>query len=185
MRGTPSRRTTSACLPIRRRIWAQARAEPTASPSGRACDVSRKRLRCSMCLITSSSIFVLTFFPLLGTVQKLVDSGAELVGAIELKMKLRRPAQMQILRYFPANESNRRGQSLQRAYGFCLVSLQRDKNSRRAGVLGKNHTGNADQADAGVAEFAFNDGLDLLAQGFSEPFTMVLAGALLHSFPPE
>ena len=36
-----------------RRIWQQASAEPIASPSGRACEVSTNRLRCSMCLRTS------------------------------------------------------------------------------------------------------------------------------------
>ena len=44
--------------------------------------------------------------------------------------------------------------------------------------------GHADDA----LDFGCGAGRDtryLLAQGFSEPFTMVLAGALLHSFPPE
>src|SRR5580704_13879560 len=121
MRGTPACRTTSACLPIRRRIWAQARAEPTASPSGRACDVSRKRLRCSICLRTSSNIFGLAFLSLLGAVQKLINSDGELVRAVQLKMKFRRTTKVQVLRHLATDESDGRGQSLQRTFGFFVV----------------------------------------------------------------
>src|SRR5208282_3159348 len=44
---------------MERKIWQQASAEPTASPSGRAWEVSRKRLRRSMWLRTSFNISAL------------------------------------------------------------------------------------------------------------------------------
>src|ERR1700733_12656790 len=61
MRGTPSCSTTSACFPIARRTWQQASAEPTASPSGRACEVSTKRFPCSIFRRTSCNILLTPF----------------------------------------------------------------------------------------------------------------------------
>jgi hypothetical protein len=123
--------------------------------------------------------------PSIGTVQKLVNSGAELVRPIQLKMKLGGTAKVQVLRHFATNESDGRGQSLQRPFRFFVISIERYEDSRRARILGQDHAGDADQADAGVAEFAFDDGFYLLAQGLSEPFTMIFAGTLLHGFPSE
>ena len=48
--------TTSASLPMTRRIWPQARAEPMPSPSGRACEVTTKRRRARISCRTRSSI---------------------------------------------------------------------------------------------------------------------------------
>src|ERR1017187_740894 len=48
--------TTSASLPIMRRIWPQARAEPMPSPSGRACEVTTNRRRARISRRTSSSM---------------------------------------------------------------------------------------------------------------------------------
>src|SRR3954468_12472468 len=56
MTGTPSLRTTSAVLPSCRRTAPQARTEPIASPSGRACEVSTNRWFSSTVLRTSWSI---------------------------------------------------------------------------------------------------------------------------------
>ncbi|SPE45320.1 hypothetical protein SBA7_780001 [Candidatus Sulfotelmatobacter sp. SbA7] len=134
---------------------------------------------------TSSNMFGLAFLSLFGAIQKLVNSGAELVRAVELKMKLGRTAEVQILRHLAAYKPDGRGQPLQRAFGFFVVSIERDEDMRRARVLGQDHAGDADQPDSWVAEFALDDGFDFLAQGFPEPFTMVFTPALLHAFPSE
>src|SRR5690242_20259254 len=91
MRGTPSWRTTSACLPMARRTWQQARAEPTASPSGRACEVNTNRScspilrstssKASLCLLSTR---VLTqFAAFLRPVQQFFDPSLSLLGTVE------------------------------------------------------------------------------------------------------
>src|SRR5437016_14228753 len=96
MTGTPSRSTTSVLLPSWRRTWLQARTEPTASPSGRACEVSTKRWRCSMCFRTSASMHYPSYgkaapharFRLASLLQagkKLVNSSPELLGPVQFK----------------------------------------------------------------------------------------------------
>jgi hypothetical protein len=123
--------------------------------------------------------------PSIGTVQKLVNSGAELVRPIQLKMKLGGTAKVQVLCHFATNESDGRGQSLQRPFRFFVISIERYEDSRRARILGEHHAGDADQPNARVAKLAFDDGFDFLSQGFSEPFPMIFACALLHGFPSE
>src|ERR1700680_146149 len=123
MRGTPSCRTTSACLPMERRIWQHASADPTASPSGRACEVSRKRLRRSMWLRTSFNISACTpsdllSAPFLVAFQKLVDSCGVRLRAIQLKIQLGWTAQVQTLSQFTADETHGSRQTLQRAFTF-------------------------------------------------------------------
>jgi hypothetical protein len=123
--------------------------------------------------------------PSIGTVQKLVNSGAELVRAIQLKMQLGRTAEVQILRDFTTDKSDGRSQSLQRPFRFFVISVERNEDPRRARILGEHHAGNADQPNARVAKLAFDDGFDFLSYGFSEPFPMIFACALLHGFPSE
>src|SRR5271165_4524249 len=128
MRGTPSCMTTSESLPITRRIWPQARAEPMPSPSGRACEVTTKRRRARIsCRTRSSMSFALSssyqdialampqcgeigapsgaglaVLPatFLGAAQKLVDPALQLIGAVDLKIKLGRPPEVQPFRQF-------------------------------------------------------------------------------------
>src|SRR5579862_556367 len=207
MRGTPSRRTTSASLPIARRIWRQARAEPIASPSGRACEVSTKRLRCSMCLRTSfniknrrrPSVFSpqplhalcrrllgrLTtedlLFSLLCAAQQFINSCAVLVRAVEMKIQLRRAAKMQIFRDFAPDESNCRGQAFKRTVGLGVISIERDVNLCRARIFCQHNAGDADQSNTRIAQFALHDGFDLFPQGLPQALPMVFRAALLHT----
>src|SRR5215469_5317827 len=79
-----------------RRTWQQARADPTASPSGRACEVSTKRSRRPICRSTSSSMslgllstgFLARLVPLFRPLQQFFDSSFVLLGAIEPENQL-------------------------------------------------------------------------------------------------
>src|SRR3984893_8804369 len=204
MRGTPSRKTTSASFPIARRICRQANAEPIASPSGLACEVSTNRLRCSMCLRTSfnietvvgrqSSVVSLIEFnddqrpttdslllPLFRPAQQFVNPGAVFIRAIEVKVQFRRTAKVQVFRHLATDESDRLGQALQRTVGLGVIAIKGDENLRRARILRQYHAGDADQPDARAAQFALHDGFDFLPQGLTQALSMVFRAALLHS----
>src|ERR1700730_12947873 len=108
MRGTPSRRTTSASFPIERRIWQQPKAEPMASPSGRACEVNKNRRRCSICLRTSFNILptqplgskhIRLSFLLPRPTQQFNYSRAVLVGAVQVKIQFGGTTKAEVLRH--------------------------------------------------------------------------------------
>src|SRR5215475_6976307 len=90
MTGTLSRSTTSEFLPILRRTWASASVDPMASPSGRACEVTRKRRRWLISCKTCSSWSIVPLFALsfLDSAQNLIDPGAVLLRAVEQKTQL-------------------------------------------------------------------------------------------------
>src|SRR5580692_197228 len=98
--------------------------------------------------------------PFLVTFQKLIDSGCVSLRAVQLKIQLGWTAQVQTLSHFTANEADRRSQSLQRAFRFLVVALDDHENPRRAGIASQHHTAHAGQPDAGIAEFAFDDGFN-------------------------
>ena len=92
---------------------------------------------------------------------------------------------MQTFRHFPTDETDRRSQSLQRALSFGIVALHHHENTGGARIASQYDAAHADQADAGVAEFALDNGFDLLAQSLSQSFAMILGPALFHSFLSE
>src|SRR5262249_31764657 len=129
--------TTSACFPSIRRIWPQARAEPIASPSGRACDVSTKCLRCSICRRTSSSMilgspFVIWSDALFGAAQQFLDPGFILLRTIKHEQQLRGAAQVQALCEFAPYVSGRCFQAFHR---FCSLLAIACYNNQYLGRL--------------------------------------------------
>src|SRR5215469_14853590 len=100
MRGTPSCSTTSACFPISRRTWQQARADPTASPSGRACEVSTNRSCCPICRNTSSSILLCLLASLSCPPQQLFHTSLRLFGAVQPEKQFRGTSDAQALYQF-------------------------------------------------------------------------------------
>src|SRR5215831_3629684 len=112
MRGTPSCSTTSACLPISRRTWQQASAEPTASPSGRACEVSTNRSRCPICRNTSSSISLGLLASLFRPLQQFLHASLRLFGSIQPEIQLGRTPDAQALHQFVTDIFSRRFEPL-------------------------------------------------------------------------
>src|SRR5579872_1219224 len=133
MRGTPSRRTTSASLPRASKTWQQASAEPTASPSGRACDVSRNLCRCSIFLRTSRNIPLLASF--LSPIQQLGDSRFMLLRTVQLKEQLRRSPQMQTLGNLVTDESDRCREAFECPVRLGIVAPHRDEDPCGTGVI--------------------------------------------------
>src|SRR5215472_11519978 len=136
MRGTPSCSTTSACLPIERRTWQKASAEPTASPSGRACEVSTNRSRCPICRSTSASMSLCLFSPrpllalvaLLCPVQQLLDACLGLLGAIQPEIQFGSAPDAQTLKQFMADVFPRCLQPFETATRLSVVALHVDPN---------------------------------------------------------
>src|SRR5438270_1916245 len=178
MRGTPSLRTTWACLPMARRICEQASTEPMASPSGRACEVSTKRSRCSMCFSTSVSTLGFLPFSLLRPIQQFRNASLILLRAIHLKKQFWRTPQAEVVGQFVPDKASGGSQTLQRAVGFGIVALDNDKDTSRTGIGSELHLAHIDQSDAGISQFALENGLNLLAKSFAQTFAMVLLAAL-------
>src|SRR5208282_4430181 len=180
MRGTPSCSTTSACLPIARRTWQHASADPTASPSGRACEVSTKRSCCPICRSTSSILLCLFstgslagLAAFLGPRQQFFDSRFLLLRTIQAKIQFRGTPQMQALYQFMTNIFAGSLQALEALIRISVVAFDIDPNLRRAAIIGDVDRGHADQANAGIGQFAFDEGFDLLAERFANPPAMV------------
>src|SRR5580700_38908 len=151
MRGTPSCSTTSACLPMARRTWQQASAEPTASPSGRACEVSTNRSCCPICRSTSSSTSLSLFstgsfaclvsflVSLLGPRQQFFHARLFLFRAVQPEIQFGRASQVQAFHQFVPNVFFRRRQALQALVRVCVIAFHVDPNLRRAAILGDMH----------------------------------------------
>src|SRR5215472_7048493 len=192
MRGTPSCNTTSACLPMARNTWQQASAEPTASPSGRACEVSTKRSRCPICRSTSSRMslglistrFLVGLVSLASPFQQLFHSSLGLLGAVETEIQLRRAPEAQPLYQFMANVFASCFQPRQTSIGFPVIAFDMDPYLSRASVIRHVNRRHAHQADSRIGQLPLDQSLDLLAQSLADPSAMVLEAALLH-FPPR
>src|SRR5256885_2170945 len=130
----------SACLPIWRRISQPASVEPTASPSGRACEVITKRSRRSISVSTCSSIQSL--LPLCAF-EQLVNPGFIVFRTVQLKNQFGRSPQMQPVGDFMTNVGRRRTQAFQAALTLLVIALHHDEYSGRTAVLSQHHRGNA------------------------------------------
>src|SRR3984893_698045 len=187
MRGTPSRKTTSASLPRERKIWQQARTEPMASPSGRACEVSRNRWWRSSCSRTSFSMAVRNpqtglAAPPLGAAQEFVNPSRKLPGSVHLEKQLRRAPQLQPVAHFAPDKPHGSSQPFKRPAGLGIVSIDGDQDACRAGIFRHDHAAHACESDARVAQFPFHQDLDLLAQSLPQALPMIFLSAPLHLF---
>src|ERR1700731_2585419 len=192
MRGTPSCNTTSACLPMARRIWQQASADPTASPSGRACEVSTNRscspIRRSTSSSTSLCLFSTGFLAGLASFlrprQQFFDSRLFLFRAVQPEIQLWRSSQPQSLDEFMTDIFARRLQSLQTLVCILVIAFHVDPNLRGPAVIGDVDCRHAYQSDSRIGQFAFDERLDLLAQGLADSPAMIFQPTLLHDSNP-
>jgi len=92
---------------------------------------------------------------------------------------------MQSVRQFMPNVTLRGNEAFETALGLgVIVALDIDQDLRRATVIGYQDSGHADQTDARIAQFAFDQGFNLLAQGFAQTPAMNFDRALFHSSHP-
>src|SRR5579864_5420783 len=168
MRGTLSWRTTSACFPRARNTWQQASAEPIASPSGRACEVSTKRSCCPICRSTSSSMslcrlstgLLSRLASLFGPGQQLFNARFILLGAVEAEKQLGRATEVQALDQFMANIFASSFQAFEALVGVGVVAFHVDPYFGRAAIVGDVDGGHADQADSRVGQLALDQGFN-------------------------
>jgi hypothetical protein len=144
-------------------------------------DCGRRHPRPDYVLRRPSSIVELST-PFLIAFQQLINPGRVRLRAVQLKIQLWRTAQVQTLRDFTADETNCCRQSLQRAFSFFIIALDYHEDPGRARVASELHAAYARQSDAGVAELAFHDGLNLLAQSLAQPFPVIFSPTLFHCF---
>src|SRR5580658_7453776 len=195
MRGTPSCSTTSACFPKARRIWQHASADPTASPSGRACEVSTKRSRCSICFRTSCSIWL--FFLLRPcraaglallraqsrALQQFFHSRFFNVGTIQPEVQFRCASQAQALHQLMPYIFPGSGKPLQTSLGFRIITIDKYTHLRRPPVIRNHHTAHAHQPNPRISQLAFHQSFNFLAQGLAYTTAMILEPTLLHTSP--
>jgi hypothetical protein len=91
--------------------------------------------------------------------------------------QLRRTPQVQARDQFPANVSAGGLQSFHRRGRSNVVSLDYDHHAGRAGIGCKKHLAYICESNARISQFPLENGFDLFAQGFSQPFPMVLLTA--------
>src|SRR5579863_5383814 len=199
MRGTPSCSTTSACLPSARKIWQHASADPTASPSGRACEVSTKRSRCSICRRTSCNITLFFLIPLplqlrFGSSlvllralacprQQFFHSSLFLLRPVQPEIQLGSPSQSQSLNQLVTDIFAGCFQTLDAPICVLIVPLHIDPNLRGPAIIGNVDGCYAHQPDARIGQLAFHQSLNLLAQGLAYSAAMVLEPTLLQTSP--
>src|SRR5208282_1763423 len=118
--------------------------------------------------------------PLFLALQQLLDPALQLIGTIDLKVKFGRPSQSQSLHQRVPNEISGRRQSFQRALRLCLIARHGHHHASRPRIVGHQHRTHARQPNPRIGEFAFEDGLDLFADGFTQPSPMIFPPTLLQ-----
>src|ERR1700720_4311613 len=76
-----------------------------------------------------------------------------------------------------------RGEPFERPVGLGFIAGNTDHDARGTRVLSHEHGADAGQADARIAEFAFEDGFNLFADGLAQPSAMILLATMLHGIP--
>src|SRR5690348_1129803 len=131
MSGTGSRETISACLPRCWSIMPQARTEPTASPSGRACAATRKRRPRSMASRTARISFgfcigcgyISGFLAALAlAAQQFVNAGLHLFRTVDVEGEVGNVADAHALMQLVADVSAGSHQPFQRIVFLLLAS---------------------------------------------------------------
>src|SRR6202034_815571 len=176
-----------------RKIWQQASADPTASPSGRACEVNTNRSCSPIWRSTSSSKslclfstgFLARLVSLLGARQQFLDSSFFLFRTVQPKIQLGGASQVQALHQFMTDIFARRFQTLQAFVRIRVIAFHVDPNLRRPAIVRDMHRGHAYQSNAGIGECAFDERFNLLAQCLANPPAMVFQPALLHATAPQ
>src|SRR5260370_12145100 len=163
MRGTPSCSTTSACLPMARSTWQQASAEPTASPSGRACDVSTNLSCCPICRRTSSTplcffstISLACLVSLLRSRQQLFHSRLFLLRTIQTEIQLGSSSQMQPLHQFVTAVLFRGFQALQALVRVLIAAFDIHPDFCGSSIVGDVNGGYTPQTNTPISPFPFS-----------------------------
>src|SRR6202049_61528 len=162
-----------------------------ASPSGRACEVSTKLSRRSICRSTSSSMslrrlatrFVGRLVAFLCPLQQLLNSGLFPFRTIESEKQLGRTPQVQALHQFMADKFPSRFQTLQTAFRLLVVAIRIHQDLGGAAIFGKVHTRNADQSNARIGQFPLHKSFDFLAQSLAQTSPTIFQRALFQSSP--
>ena len=119
----------------------------------------------------------------LGAAEKLVHPALQFIGTIDLEIKFRRPPQPQPLREFVPDIILGRGEPFERPLGLGLIAGNADHDAGRTRVLSHKHGADTGQADARIAEFPFEDGFNLFADGLAQPSAMIFLATMLHGIP--
>ena len=136
-----------------------------------------------LCLFSTGSLAGLASF--FCPRQQFFDSRFRLIRTVQPKIQLRGAPQTQALYQLVANVLAGRLEPLEALIRIRVVAFDIDPDLRRAAIIGDVDGGYADQANAGIGQFAFDERFDLLAERFANPPAMVLQGPLLQNFTPQ
>src|SRR5512146_995732 len=155
-----------------------------ASPSGRAWEVSTKRVLLPTWLRTSASIrfLLLLFFliSLLDAGQEFVDSLRNLLGTIECPEKIRCGAKTEILLELVLYVAGSGAQAFHSLLSFFFCTRDGDKDAHGLASLIEDEVGDGTKPDAGIGQFARQYGTELFAESFRQPLPMMFLSSRLH-----
>jgi hypothetical protein len=98
--------------------------------------------------------------------QQFVDPRGVLPGPVNLKRNFRRTAQVQAIGQLSPDVPDGCAQPFEGGRGFVVVALHRHVHARGTGIIRQSHAADRSQADPRVSQLAFENGFNLLAQGF-------------------
>src|SRR5437867_9813814 len=148
--------TTSGVFPISRNASAKARQEPTASPSGSMCAVTRNSSRSARNASNpaNAASFIVR---LLNLTQELVDARAPLDGAVDLEMKLGDDPKPQSGREKATKVRSRSGERLEHGRLHVLRQPPRDPDPRQGQVPGDLRSGHREHTQPGILRLGAQD----------------------------
>src|ERR1041385_6883873 len=134
-----------------RRTWQQARAEPMASPSGRACEVSTNRSRCPICRRTSSislcrfsTGFLAGLAPFSRPPQQFLYPRLLALRTIEPEKQFRGTPQALAVGEFAPDVSLGCVETFQAALRLIIIALDIHQNLRTTAIFRQVHARHAD-----------------------------------------
>ncbi|HEV2689109.1 MAG TPA: hypothetical protein VGV35_11155 [Bryobacteraceae bacterium] len=99
---------------------------------------------------------------------------------VNLEKKFRRAAEAQALGHFVPDEILRGVEAFESAIGIIVVADNGNQDAGGAGIVGHLNLGDAGQADARIAQFALEDGFDLLPQRLAQAIPVIFLAATFH-----
>ena len=106
-----------------------------------------------------------------------------MLGTVPLKNQFGSATEAKTFSQFAANVSDRRVQALHGSLRFLIASLHHNHYASGTGIVCQAHFADVHQANARIAQFAFDDGFNLFADGLSQPAPMMLYPSPLQLFP--
>jgi hypothetical protein len=120
------------------------------------------------------------FLPSFCAPEQFVDARRVLLRTIDDKDELGSMPQPHTFCELMTDESFGGIESVERLLGFLLISVYADEDSGHFAAWSKHNFGDGNQADPGIAQFTFQNQIDLFPKGPYPPLALMLRSAWLN-----